>query len=397
MKQLLFVDDEVRVLQGLQRQLHGQRHEWTMDFVESAGAALDFMARHPVDVVITDMMMPGMDGAQLLAEVRELHPQTIRLVLSGHTDRESALKLVGPAHQYLSKPCDAAELREAVARSFTLRDVLSNERLKQLATHLAALPVLPTLSVELTAELRRENPSIDHVSDIIGRDIGMTTKILQLVNSAFFGLPQPFVQVNEAVVYLGLATVRSLTLSLQIFSQYEKVTIPGFSLELLARHGWEVATLARRIAQAEHAGVAVAEQCFLSGMLHDVGYLILAASLPAQVKAVMERAQREHISVWESELLEFGATHAEVGGYLLSLWGLPVPVVEAVCLHHRPADSAHAGFSPVIAIHAADHLAHQSGATAEGQPASRLDLVCLARLGLAARFEVWKQRCADGM
>src|ERR1017187_6368046 len=114
MKNLLFVDDEVRVLQGLQRQLYGMRNEWNMNFKEGGAKALDFMASAPVDVIVTDMMMPGMDGAQLLTEVMKRHPDTIRIVLSGHADREAILRLVGPAHQYLSKPCDAEELRNAI-------------------------------------------------------------------------------------------------------------------------------------------------------------------------------------------------------------------------------------------------------------------------------------------
>ena len=103
MKNLLFVDDEPRVLQGLQRQLRVMREEWQMDFVESGPKALEFLATSPVDVLVTDMMVPGMDGAQLLTEVMKRHPDTVRLVLSGHADREAVLRLVGPVHQYLDR------------------------------------------------------------------------------------------------------------------------------------------------------------------------------------------------------------------------------------------------------------------------------------------------------
>ena len=136
MKTLLFVDDEPRVLQGLQRQLRPMRHEWDMNFVESGRQALEFMAAQPVDIIISDMMMPGMDGSQLLSEVLKRHPQTVRIVLSGHAEREAVLRLVGPAHQYLSKPCDADELRKAIVRAFSLRDLLGNEQLKRLTTRI---------------------------------------------------------------------------------------------------------------------------------------------------------------------------------------------------------------------------------------------------------------------
>ena len=135
------------------------------------------------------MVMPGMDGSQLLTEVMKRHPNTVRIILSGHAEREAVLRLVGPAHQYLSKPCNAEELRNAITRAFALRDLLCNEQLKQLATRIKCLPSLPALHDQFSEELQKEDPSLERVGEIISRDIGMTTKILQLVNSAFFGLP----------------------------------------------------------------------------------------------------------------------------------------------------------------------------------------------------------------
>jgi len=183
MKRLLFVDDENKVLQGLQRQLRSMRHEWDMHFIDGSRKALEFMAANPVDVIVSDMMMPEMDGAELLTEVSKRHPNTVRIVLSGHAEREAVLRLVGPAHQYLSKPCDAEELRTAVARAFALRDLLSNENLKQLATRIKCLPTLPALYQQLTDELRNEDAAVERIGEIISHDIGMTTKILQLLTT----------------------------------------------------------------------------------------------------------------------------------------------------------------------------------------------------------------------
>ncbi len=149
---MLFVDDEPRVLQGLQRQLRGMRHEWDMHFVDSGAKALEFMGRTPVQVIVSDMMMAGMDGAQLLAHVVVRHPDTVRLVLSGHADREAVLRLVGPAHQYLSKPCNPDELRAALQRSLSLRGLLSNQKLKRVVSRISCLPSLPSLHAGLAAE-----------------------------------------------------------------------------------------------------------------------------------------------------------------------------------------------------------------------------------------------------
>jgi HD-like signal output (HDOD) protein/CheY-like chemotaxis protein len=396
MKTLLFVDDEPKVLQGLQRQLRDMRGEWDMNFVEGGRQALDFMATHAVDIVVSDMMMPVMDGSQLLTEVAQKHPQTVRIVLSGHAEREAVLRLVGPAHQYLSKPCDADELRQAIARAFALRDLLGNERLKQLTTRIKTLPVLPALQNQLTQELRKESPSVERVGEIISRDIGMTVKLLQLVNSAFFGLPQPASNPTEAAIYLGLNTIRSLALSVGIFSQYDRKLCKSFSLDALARHSWTAGLMARRVAQMERQDARMTEHCFLSGMLHDVGELILASELQEEYASVIARATSENLPVWQVEREFFGATHADVGAYLLALWGLPNNIIEAVALHHKPAGCAAGHFSPVLAVHAADVFAHEFSAAGTGPP-PQLDMECVAARGYAGRIEAWRAGCLEAL
>ncbi len=393
MKSLLFVDDEPRILQGLQRQLYSMRHEWKMTFVDSGTKALEFLATNPVDVTVTDMMMPGMDGAQLLTEVMKNHPTTVRIVLSGHADRESVLRLVGPAHQYLSKPCEAEELREAISRAFALRDLLANEQLKQLATRLRSLPTLPGLHAQLTEELRKEEPSMEAVAQIIARDMGMTSKILQLVNSAFFGLPQPLTSPQEAVMYLGMATVRSLVLSIQVFSQFDQRLVKHFSIDGLAEHCWMTGAMARRIAEFERCASKIDDQCFLAGLLHDVGQLVLAAGLPEEYARVLETAEADGKSILEMEQAEFGATHAEVGGYLLGLWGLPNPIIEAVAYHHRPDDAAVKGFSPLVAVYVGSVFAHEQSNNRDEAPENEIVETALAKLGLEGKLQAWREHC----
>ncbi len=397
MKTLLFVDDEPRVLQGLQRQLRPMHTVWDMYFLENGSKALEFMATRPVDIIISDMMMPGMDGSQLLTEVLRRHPQTVRIVLSGHAERESVLRLVGPAHQYLSKPCDADELRKAIARAFALRDLLENERLKQLTTRINNLPSLPALHSQLTEELRQDSPSMERVGEIISRDIGMTAKMLQLVNSAFFGLAQPISTPMDAVTYLGLNTIRSLALSMAIFSQYDQKTCKAFSLDALARHSWITGKLARTVAQVERQSTQFREQCFLAGMLHDTGQLILAFELQDEYAAVISQARMQNVPLWQAEQQSFGASHADVGAYLLALWGLPNPIIEVVAMHHQPARCAAAEFSPAVVVHAADVFAHElSGAETEVTPPP-LDTAYLATLGFAERIDTWRDACREAI
>jgi len=395
MKTLLFVDDEPKVLRGLQRQLWPMCNEWNMHFAESGQKALDFMAAQPVDIVVSDMMMPGMDGAQLLSEVVRRHPQTVRLILSGHAEREAVLRLVGPAHQYLSKPCNADELRRAIVRAFALRDLLGNDRLKQLTTRIKNLPTLPAIQNQLEQELRKDSPSLERVGEIISRDIAMTAKILQLVNSAFFGLAQSIGNPTEAVLYLGLNTIRALALSAGIFSQYDQKICRDFSLDALAQHSWTTGVMARKLAQSERQDAKTLDQCFLAGLLHDVGQLVLAFGLNEEYTAVIVRAKDQNLPMCQVEQEMFGANHANVGAYLLALWGLPNPIIEAVALHHHPAQCAAPEFSPVIALHTADVFAHEFSKTNTEVPPPQLDTDCLTRTGFGERIESWREICRE--
>jgi HD-like signal output (HDOD) protein len=395
MKALLFVDDESKVLQGLQRQLRPMRNEWEMHFVEGGQQALELMVTKPIDVVVSDMMMPGMDGAQFLTEVSQRHPQTVRIVLSGHAARETILSLVGPAHLYLSKPCDSEELRRAITRAFALRDMLDNEKLKRLATRIQKLPTLPALQRQLNEELQKEDPSPQAIGEIISHDVGITTKILQLVNSAFFGVSQPINSPTEAVLYLGLSTVRSLTLSLQIFSEFEAGLEPAFSLEEFGRHSWRTAIMARRIAEAEAADNKLLDQCFLAGLLHDVGRLVLASELREEYLATLASARQQNLPGWQVEQAHFGATHANVGAYLLGLWGLPGAIIEAVRLHHQPSYSHIQKFSAVAAVHVANVFVHLPQETGGTPSPSFLDMEYLAWLGLTHRLARWQEVCTQ--
>ena len=395
MKRLLFVDDEPRVLQGLQRQLRPMRDEWDMAFVDGGKQALEFMAANSVDIIVSDMVMPGMDGVQLLTEVLKRHPQTVRIVLSGHADREGVMRLVGTAHQYLSKPCDSEELRQAVIRAFALRDLLDNERLKELTARIKHLPTLPVLYQRLNEELARDCPSIEKAGEIISRDIGMTAKILQLVNSAFFGLAQPLNSPADAALYLGLNTLRSLVLSLEIFSQYDQKNGAPFSLEALTRHSWTTAVMARVIAKAENQEQRTIDQCFLAGLLHDVGQLVLLSGMPEEYAAIVAKAKRENVPVWEVEEQAFSATHADVGAYLLALWGLPNPIIEAVALHHQPAHCTSTLLSRTAVIHCADVFAQQVLESDNEVPPPQLNLPQLARLGLEKKIDLWRFHCSE--
>ncbi len=395
-KAILFVDDEPKILEGLGRMLRVMRHEWDMHFAASGPEALELMAQQPVDLVVSDMRMPAMNGLEFLTEVKARYPNVIRIVLSGHADQQLIMRAVGVTHQYLSKPCDAEALQSTVARALGLRALLGNAPIKRLISRLSVLPSLPSLYAEIVAELKSPDASIRRVGEIIAKDPGMTAKILQLVNSAFFGIRRVVSNPMDAAAYLGLETIQSLVLSLHAFSRFEACRFPGGSIDQIWSHSMAAGLLAKRIMEGEAAGRAQATEAFSAGLLHDLGKLVLTANLPQEYELVHTRAAHGGLVLQDAEREVLGATHAEIGAYLLGLWGLPDPIIEAVALHHHPNECAHTTFSPLSAVHAANVLEreHGSGRACWGQP-SRLDLTYLDAVGKAVRLDDWRAWSAD--
>lgn len=390
-RRILFVDDEPLVLQGLSRMLHVMNNEWEMSFVTSGEQALNEMKLEPFDIVVSDIRMPRMNGLQLLAEVRDKFPGTIRLILSGHQDQRLILQSIGVAHQYLSKPCNAEELKKIVNRAVNLRDFAANKTIKKLLSGIDTLPSLPLLYHELVQELQSEDVSIKKLSGIISKDISMAAKILQLVNSAFFGLRRQIFHVGDAVVYLGLETIQTLVLSVHAFSQFGSIKVAGLSIEKIWSHSLATGVLANKIAQTEMLGKEVINDAFTAGLLHDLGRVVLAFNLPREYGEVMAQSHQDELLLCEAERRLFETTHAEVGAYLLELWGLPDRILESIASHHRPAESLSDDFCLLSAVHIADALESENNSIGGGDVTAHIDTDYLSAIGREGSITNWRQ------
>ena len=379
MIRILFVDDEADVLQGMRRTLREMRHEWSMEFATSGAAALEELAKTPADVIVSDMRMPGMDGWELLGEVKKLYPQTVRLVLSGHAEARSIMRAVGTAHQYLAKPCESATLKAAITQTYRLRDLLSSDRLAQLVGRVDTLPSAPKAFQEILACLQGPDASVADAAKIIGHDVAMTANVIKLVNSAFFGMRQPVSTADRAVAYLGLDTLGTLVLGHGVFKSGVTTGIEGFSLERLWQHSFDVAAAARMVALNQKLQ-PMADEAFLGGMLHDVGKVVFATRLAAGSDGPAVSA--------EDAVAQMEAHHAEVGAYLLGLWGFPNSIVEAVAFHESPTKAMSEGLSLPALLHIADRLVHQRNPQSSA-PVRELEPGLLDALGLADRWPVW--------
>jgi HD-like signal output (HDOD) protein len=356
-KRLLFVDDDTMVLDGLRRALHGMRNEWEMRFVAGGAPALEALDREPFDAIVTDMRMPIMDGAQLLESVKERHCDVVRIVLSGQSEKEAVLRSIAPAHQFLSKPCDVQELKARLAQAFAMRDLLRNPSLAAIVSRLRSIPSLPALYNELSLALASENTSIAEIEQIISQDVGMAAKILQLANSAFLGARGHVSSFSHALSLIGAEIIRSLMLSIHVFSQFDRHSYAAAFIPALWDHSMTVAWLARRIAASQTGSKAVQEESFTIGLLHDVGKILLLAEMPEEYRRVVERTEGSRHSYRELEMEFAGCTHDQIGAYLMAIWGLPESIVHGVGCHHDSVGAVEPQFSPLMAAHFADFIA----------------------------------------
>jgi HD-like signal output (HDOD) protein/ActR/RegA family two-component response regulator len=393
MTRILFVDDEPNIRDGMRRMLRSMRDEWDMEFADSGEMALrtidEWHAAHkPFDVVVSDMRMPGMDGADLLARVKDKSPDTVRLILSGHSDTASIMKTVGNAHQYLNKPCDPELLKYTIKRAFALRMLLRDEHLQKVVGQIASLPSLPVVYQEVMSCLQQPNASLADVGKVIGKDVGMTATLLKLVSSAFFGLSKPVSSVERAVSFLGLDTLIALVLGQGLFKEAPPINIAGFSLEGLWQHSLQTAAAARVIAAHQGLDKSTLDDAFLAGMLHDIGKLVLAQSMPDLYAEVIRQTGSSFAAPVERQLMH--TTHADIGAYLLGLWGLTNAVVEAVAFHENPADAPTQVLGLPAIVHAADRLVRYPDQQDPAHEQLQLDVRGLDTLGIRDCWPKWQ-------
>lgn len=387
---ILFVDDEPSMLRVIKMGMRSMTAAWEMEFAESGEDALKLMEQKPVDVIVTDMRMSGMNGAQLLNQVLRRDPQTIRIILSGYSDLIEVVNCVGLTHQFLGKPCSLDELRNCLKRVTLVKSRLASDQLCKVTAGLKNLPSLPEMYLAIADALQSPTASAQRIADIASQDAGLSAKLLQLSNSAFFGFSREVFTVEEAVQLLGVTVIQSLAMAVPIFASFRRDRCPGFPLDQVWEHSIQTAVLGRQIAGEHSLDPHLAEQAFCAGVLHDLGKIILADGLPAEYSAVLKESRDTATPLIEVERKHFNATHAEVGAYLLALWGLPIPLVEAVANHHFPRRCGTDEFCLAGVVHVANVLQHADTAHTE-MVTSPVDTDYLHHLGLEKQFELWRR------
>ena len=385
-KRILFVDDTPDTFGDLKDALGPSGAAWQVEYAADGDAALAALEREPADVVIAEDQMASTDCVTLLTRIRDQHPTTIRMIVSA-TTKPGLATIV--SHRLLSKPCNVDELAVLIKRSCALHERTGEVEAFRKTMATTALPSRPGVYMELNQVLSDPDWQPHQVSAVLERDVAMSAKVLQLANSALFGLTSTVTSVRDAVMYLGVDTIRSLSLTAEAFGKVSPRGSADFSLDSFQSHAMLVARITASILPAGRAQ----QEAVTAALLHDIGKLVLISDGSRRGAQLTEQARRRQVPMHVVEQETDGVTHAHVGAHLLSLWGLPDGIVEAVAHHHDPGSVDGLAFDGVAAVHIANGLANEIAPVAEGEPPrAGLDVELLDRLGLRPRLELWRSR-----
>lgn len=351
---VLIVDDSRDELRELSAQLHHLVGRWEIRYATSARQALELMERSEFDAVVSDQRMPLMDGVQLLDTARDRYPHLSRLLITSPTDNDGGMRFLQVSHQTLSKPYDAPTLQRAVERNCDLQRQMERPEMREALRMVSTLPALPKLYWSLVREIDSPRSSSQSIAAIIEQDVAMTGRVLQMANSVAYSSGRVINSVHQAVTRLGVMPIRSVLIALHLVRAMSDVAAPpGFSLAALQKRSMQTAQLASQmLRRGEQRTIA-----FSAGVLHDIGTVAIAMGMPQKYVEIREAAARDNRSIAHIETELLGCTHADVGAYMLTQWGLPIPLVEAVAYHLEPARYDRNEFSTAAAVHVASVIA----------------------------------------
>ena len=356
---ILFVDDNPHVLNSLRLNLRATRQLWDMTFACSGIEALHILETEPFDVLVTDLRMPELDGTELLRIAQERYPHMARIVLSGYAEENSVLKNMALAHHYLGKPCNAALLIKTINNLLPCQDVLLSPQMRKIISGLQSLPALSTIYTELQSALQDDNVSTKQLCDILNKDMAMVATVLRVANSPYFGIRCRTSSVEHAVQLLGIRTLRSIIITAQLFSKLDQSINPDYSFSQLWDHCIRVASLTNFISEQEGVSQIVRGNCFIAGMLHDIGKIVIFVLMPKEFNMVLKIIHTESVNTHDAERKIIGASHADIGAYLMSRWGFEQEQIQAVLNHHSDAIDKTNTSSSLFITHIANIIDHE--------------------------------------
>ena len=393
---LAFVDRHSSVLDGIRHSLVDHRPEWSIRCFEDGGHLLTDLAQGEYDLVVSDIRLPGLCGAEFLRSVARKAPETVRVVSYDLERQEDVMTHVDAWNQFITKPCQPDMLISVVEESLSIREKPEGISAVEVIKNLKRLPTIPAIYLELNQILDNPDAHPEEIGDLVSRDIALTSSLLRIVNSAQIGLRRNVSTPQEAVSFLGVDIVKTLALGAKLFTMCDDQIMRLPYLDNLWNHSMSVSGCARQIMKSKGGNRKMVDESMVAGLLHDAGKLVMATNDPQKSMEVVNLCKEKDISLKKAEDQVFGFNHGDVGGVLFRLWGLPQKVVEAVKFHHVPQRSQVKELSVVGALHLAEMISQPAGGDGRGlRNLEDLDQGYLDEVGLEGGIDDWKQQLED--
>ncbi len=331
---VLFVDDEVEILDSFKAMLLPFKNNWQTYFASSGKDGLKILSQNEINIIISDMVMPEMDGLTFLLKAKSLYPRIIRLVLSGYSDYERAIISTKVAHQFLSKPCSAEELIFKITNLEEIYHLLTDQNVIKFIDQIDNIPVMPEIYRKIENEFKKNNPSLNKIAEIIAEDISLTAKILQIVNSAFFSIPTNVKDLVTAINFLGINLIKSLVLASSFFDLQNLNDEEKIFLNKVWKHSLKVGQISYSISKNSNLNKYIVDQAYFIGLLHDLGKLPMITNKDYSDKMVKFNNDDQDL-YYQKEINNFQTSHASIGAYILGLWGLDNVIVKSILNHHE--------------------------------------------------------------
>ena len=361
---------------------------WELSHAADAKTALEVARKQPVDVALLNASTPETNVIDLAGDLTQIHPKLVTFILSD--DPEAAQQAYSTGrYQFFPKLEDPGPLITAVERMGSLVSWLTNNTTIELVAGIHSLPNIPSNYQGVIRVINSPNSSIQDIGDAMEKDMAMTSRVLQVANSAYYGFSKSITSSTQAALLIGVETLKSLVRYTHVLNNFPHTPASTAIFDRVWRHSINVAAVARKITMLHTKDENLAEEAFTAGLLHDIGKLVLISIKPDEYRAVIRQSGENKTLLHVLERVKLGTTHAETGAYLLSLWGIPFTILEAVAWHHYPSSSNLRDFSPLTAVHVANVAEHRRQDIEEVKAIPPLDEGYLASIGVADRVKEW--------
>ena len=334
MKKILIVDNDQEILNLFSVAFEGENY--ILLFSNSGKHALELLENQSVDLIITNIRMPIMDGYELLSSVKKLYPHILRMILSSNLNDILAVKTL---QQYLAmmvfiKPFDNEVLINTIKRVFETTKLLENRKLLDFDDDIKSLPTIRSLYIKIM-QMIENNCNISLVANEIESDTSISTKILRLANSALYARKTGSIQ--QAICFIGLQNTKNIVLATSVIDTLGTNSITAEYVENI----WKQANICNKMLSfiyLKHLKKKMHDTYTVAGLLMNVGSVLMLNRFKEKYLELIQLADAANMNMTTIEWEAFETSHCEVGGYLLQWWQFPYPLVEVALYHHTPLD-----------------------------------------------------------